>query len=98
MTLASLATDLAIISSGFIVLLWIVGFEKFIGTVLRSKDMFIVLPESKKDKDMLADIIRKIARYNNSVVIILYAKKLSEKSFIVCIKYKNKLSSKINIS
>jgi len=65
---------------------WVTDFEKFMGTLFKSKSLFVVLPASRDDKDRLAANIRKIARNNNASVMILYSERLSTKNFIVCSK------------
>ena len=66
---------------------WVTDFEKFMGTLFKSyKNLFVVLPASRDDKDRLADNIRNIARNNNASVMILYSERLLTKNFIVCSK------------
>lgn len=82
-----LAIGLDTVCVGFIVLLWVTDFEKFLNTLFKSnKSLFVVLPASREDKDRLADNIRKIACNNNASVMILYSERLSLKNFIVCSK------------
>jgi len=69
---------------------WVTDFEKFLGTLFKSKSLFVVLPASRDDKDRLAAIIRNIARNNNASVMILYSERLSSNNFIVCNKSSGK--------
>ena len=67
---------------------WITDFEKFMNMLFKSnKNLFVVLPLSRDDKDNLADNIKKIARNNNASAIVIFSERLMSNNFIVCNKY-----------
>jgi len=66
---------------------WIIDFEKFINIHFKlNKNLLIILPASRDDKEELANIIRKTAYKNNGLVMIIYSERLPVKNFIICYK------------
>lgn len=67
---------------------WVTDFKKFVTTLFKSKNLLIVLPSAREDKEFLANEIRQTARGSNSTVLIFFIERLPEKNFIVCNKVK----------
>ncbi|BFH74098.1 DUF4898 domain-containing protein [Sulfurisphaera javensis] len=66
---------------------WVNDLSKFILALLaRNKELSIIIPTSREDRDVLINHIRKIANQHKASITILLSDKIAESNFLVCIK------------
>jgi len=69
---------------------WFSNFEKFITKIFKDKDLVVILPAIREDREALVNIIRKLALQGNHSVTILYSERLSPDKCIICTKTSKK--------